>query len=270
VGGGESNHAGGWDATVGGGDHNTAAGSYATVGGGTHNIAAGSYATVGGGTVNTAAGDYSFVVGRRTANTNADHDGVFLFADSNDFDFPSTAANQFRVRAIGGAQIVTGIDGSGNPTWTCSVVNGNSWSCSSDRNLKENFTTVNGRDVLNRLSEVPILSWNAKGTDPNVKHLGPMAQDFYHAFNVGEDDTHISTIDLDGVSLAAIQGLYQIAQEKEARIGELEARLTALEQHMGTTQSSADLPIGWLLFGGLMLIGGCLIGQRWTRAGGRS
>jgi hypothetical protein len=84
-------------------------------------------------------GDYSFVVGLRAKNTDPSHDGVFLFADSNNFDFPSTAANQFRVRATGGAQFVLGIDASGNPTWTCSVSNGTSWACSSDRNLKENF-----------------------------------------------------------------------------------------------------------------------------------
>lgn len=42
-----------------------------------------------------------------------------------------------------------------------------------------------------------------------------MAQDFYTAFGLGDSDKAISTIDLDGVALAAIQGLYQVVQEKD-------------------------------------------------------
>ena len=34
-----------------------------------------------------------------------------------------------------------------------------------------------------------------------------MAQDFYSAFGVGEDNRHITSIDEDGVALAAIKGL---------------------------------------------------------------
>jgi hypothetical protein len=35
-----------------------------------------------------------------------------------------------------------------------------------------------------------------------------MAQDFSAAFHLGEETTGISTVDADGVALAAIQGLY--------------------------------------------------------------
>jgi hypothetical protein len=230
VGGGGGNTASGNYATVGGGGGNTASGPAATVGGGYLNTASGFYATVGGGVQNTAAGDYSFVVGRRAKNTNAAHEGVFLFADSNDFDFPSTAANQFRVRSTGGAQFVLGIDASGNPTWTCSVSNGTSWACSSDRNLKENLTLVDGRNVLAQLSALPIYTWSAKGGDPAVRHMGPMAQDFYSTFGLGTDDKTISTIDLDGVALVSIQALYQMSLEKDKKIEQLTKELEELRQ----------------------------------------
>jgi hypothetical protein len=59
--------------------------------------------------------------------------------------------------------------------------------------------------------------------------MGPVAQDFYAAFGLGEDEGHISTIDADGVALAAIQGLYALVQEQEAQIEDLEERLTALK-----------------------------------------
>jgi hypothetical protein len=200
------------------------------VGGGGNNIASGNSATVGGGANNTAAGDFSFVVGFRAKNTDPHHDGVFLFADSNNFDFPSTAANQFRVRATGGAQFVLGIDASGNPTWTCSVSNGTSWACSSDRNLKENLALVDGRQVLAQLSALPIYTWSAKGGDPAVRHMGPMAQDFYSIFRLGTDDKTISTIDLDGVALVSIQALYQMSLEKDKKIEQLTKELEELRQ----------------------------------------
>ena len=41
---------------------------------------------------------------------------------------------------------------------------------------------------------------------------------------------HITTVDADGVALAAIQGLYQVVQEKDAEIQMLKARLAALEE----------------------------------------
>jgi hypothetical protein len=236
VGGGVLNTASGSNSTVGGGSSNLASGSSSTVGGGYDNEASGTYATTPGGLQNVAAGSYSFASGSN-AKIAAGHPGSFLFGDSASAAFNSSAANEFAVRSRGGARFVLAIDGSGNPTWTCSVANGGSWSCSSDRNLKENLVPVDGRDVLERLSEVQVFRWNAKGRDPAVQHLGPMAQDFHAAFGLGEDDRHLSTIDLDGVALAAIQGLHRLVEDKEARIAALErqnaglqARIEALER----------------------------------------
>ena len=139
----------------------------------------------------------------------------------------------------------------------------------SDRNVKENFAPVDGRDILERLSTIPIEAWNYKNQDPSVRHIGPMAQDFYAAFGVGADDKYIATVDADGVALAAIQRLYQIVQEKDVQIAELEARLALLEQKMGgedagTTSSGSGLPSPWFLLVGLPL-GGLVLARRWQR-----
>ncbi len=99
----------------------------------------------------------------------------------------------------------------------------------SDRNLKENFTPVSPREVLDKVTALPISRWNFKG-DTATPHVGPMAQDFHAAFALGTDDKHIATVDADGVALAAIQGLNQKVEEKDARIAELERRLEKLEQ----------------------------------------
>ena len=99
----------------------------------------------------------------------------------------------------------------------------------SDRNLKEKFAPIDNRDILERVIGLPISSWTYK-SDATTRHIGPMAQDFYAAFNVGPDDKHIATVDADGVVLAAIQGLNQIVQEKDTELQTLKQRLAALEE----------------------------------------
>ncbi len=105
---------------------------------------------------------------------------------------------------------------------------------SSDRNLKEQFQPVNPTDVLDRVVNLPITSWNFK-QDAATRHIGPMAQDFYAAFNVGTDDRHIATVDEDGVALAAIQGLNEKLNAKDTEIKALEKRLDELEKIINAT-----------------------------------
>ena len=69
---------------------------------------------------------------------------------------------------------------------------------------------MDGHNVLQQLMSVPIRSWYYKGQNPSVRHVGPTAQDFAAAFHLGQDDHYISTVDADGVALAAIQELYRM------------------------------------------------------------
>jgi lipid II:glycine glycyltransferase (peptidoglycan interpeptide bridge formation enzyme) len=59
-----------------------------------------------------------------------------------------------------------------------------------------------------------------------------MAQDFYAAFALGDDERTMATIDLDGVALAAIQGLHQLAEERAARVEALEAQSAAQQEQI--------------------------------------
>ena len=104
VGGGMFNTASGFIAAVSGGERNTASGYDATVGGGSYNTASGSYATVPGGALNSATMSYTLAAGRRAQ---ANHVGAFVWADSTDADFASTANDQFLIRAAGGVGINT-------------------------------------------------------------------------------------------------------------------------------------------------------------------
>ena len=96
---------GGSLATIAGGQQNAASGDRAAVGGGWLNRASSAFACVPGGIQNVASGFSSFAAGKRAK---ALHPGAFVWADSTEADFVSTADNQFSVRASGGAVFQTG------------------------------------------------------------------------------------------------------------------------------------------------------------------
>ncbi|MGH8733441.1 MAG: tail fiber domain-containing protein, partial [Burkholderiales bacterium] len=98
----------------------------------------------------------------------------------------------------------------------------------SSRTIKTGIAPVNAKDVLARVAALPLAEWQYK-TDLGVRHVGPMAEDFYAAFGFGADDAHISPSDQAGVALAAVQALNQAVSDKNAEISELKARLAALE-----------------------------------------
>jgi hypothetical protein len=100
----------------------------------------------------------------------------------------------------------------------------------SDRALKANFATVDPTDILQRVRELPITTWNYTSDDPAVRHVGPMAQDFAALFAVGADDRHIHALDGQGVALAAIQGLLAQIDDLQADNARLAARVAALER----------------------------------------
>jgi hypothetical protein len=71
-----------------------------------------------------------------------------------------------------------------------------------------------------------MMEWNFKGEDPNIRHIGPIAQDFHAAFHLnGSDDTKISHIDPAGVAIVGVKGLLY-------RVKDLEAQNAALEREV--------------------------------------
>jgi hypothetical protein len=112
--------------------------------------------------------------------------------------------------------------------------------------LKSNVVPLNDSAVLAKVAALPITEWSYTA-ERGVRHVGPMAQDFYAAFGVGEDNRHITSIDEDGVALAAIKALHAenarlraenvrfqdqslgMRKEFEAANARLQTRLAALE-----------------------------------------
>jgi hypothetical protein len=198
-----------------------------------------SLANVSGG---LAPGTSYTVIGNQTGGIGS----AVVFIDNNNIS--SGDAPALRVIANGGANSGALSVSSQNPQLTgllaqfgnsnafvVSITNDGTIYCkatvlSSDRNVKENFTVLDGRTVLDKLAALPVTEWNYKDDAADKKHIGPVAQDFHAAFGLnGTDDRHISTMDEGGVALAAIQGLNEKLDEKNAEITALKDRLAALE-----------------------------------------
>ncbi len=125
------------------------------------------------------------------------------------------------------------------------------FTASSDRDRKENFQPVEGEEVLGKIRELSLTSWNFIGHDPKqFRHYGPVAQDFFAAF--GHDGvgtigtpTTITSTDMDGILMVAAQALEKRTAEQEKRIvkemnalrvenADLKARLEAVERRLGS------------------------------------
>ena len=237
IAGGLSNNIGtsSYSSTIAGGYTNAIGTSspYSTIGGGSANEIAPDalYATIPGGRANYAT-NYAFAAGR---GAHARHTGSFVWGDSTDSrGLASSAADQFTVRASGGVRFFS------NGALTSGVKldpGDTSWSSISDRNVKKHRTPVDGPAVLEKLAALPVEWWRYQWeADDSPPHLGPMAQDFKQAFYPGRDDTQISTLEFDGVALAAIQGLNQKVEDRsqrtEVRSQKLEAENEALKKEV--------------------------------------
>ena len=244
----------GYYGTVGGGEGNTASGSGATVGGGEDNTASGTQATVPGGDFNTASGDYSFASGN---NAKAADNGAFVWndgslyhdSDGNGFDdgFSSakdvagsgvTGTDTFHASAQGGFRFVTG---SSSVTYISGGSSG--WATTSTRAAKTNIDSVDPTQVLEGVADMEVATWEYKDEDgegTGERHIGPMAEDFHAAVDVGTSDEHINSINADGVALAAIQGLAERLNEKADRIEELKQASERKDERIEELESEAE------------------------------
>jgi hypothetical protein len=102
----------------------------------------------------------------------------------------------------------------------------------SDRNAKTHIKPIDNKTILERVDKLPITSWDFK-TDPNKRHVGPMAQDFHAAFGLdGDDDKHINLTDIAGVSLAAIQELSREMKVKDQQMGAKDEEIGRLKSQL--------------------------------------
>lgn len=96
----------------------------------------------------------------------------------------------------------------------------------SDKNRKMAIIPVDSEEILKKVSMLPVAAWTYKqDAEEGIRHIGPMAQDFYALFGTGASETGISTIDTSGVALAAIQALTAQNEELLQRLEMLEKKV---------------------------------------------
>jgi len=96
--------------------------------------------------------------------------------------------------------------------------------------------------VLDKVASLPISRWSYK-SERGVSHVGPMAQDFYAAFKLGADDKHITSIDEDGVALAAIKALHAENRSVRAENRSMRAENVQLRARLTTVEASHSAQI---------------------------
>jgi len=242
------------NATIAGGvanDIGNNSGSSA-IGGGTQNIIADNAqaATIPGGYENAVGtgASYAFAAGRRAK---ANHTGAFVWADSTDADFASTAADQFLIRAAGGVGI--GRSPTANDLeveGTASKTVAGSWLANSDARIKTDVRTVTG--ALDKLAQVRPVEFRYTGEyrtqHPSIEdrsYLNVIAQEFQQVFPEavkrsgdklpnGDDILQVDTYPLTIYSAAAIQELNRKftdeLKRRDAENAELKQRLEKLER----------------------------------------
>ena len=185
----------------------------------------------------TANNDYSVAIGYRASNNT--HTGTITLSAEDGTSTDSVRAQadrEFRVRAAGGIRLRVSAAANGNTPGAggnvgCDLTSAvPSWTCASSRTLKENYLAVDGEDVLRRMRSVPVTTWSMIGADPGVRHLGPVAEDFWDAFGLGLGRTAIGLGDIDGVNFIAVQALEARTTQLRQAQEELSVRTTQLRQ----------------------------------------
>ena len=113
----------------------------------------------------------------------------------------------------------------------------------SDRASKENFKEVDCEDVLEKISELPITTWNYKTDEDAVRHMGPVAQDFHAAFELGDSEKTIATSDKVGITLAAVKAINKKLDASQKEVRQKNDQLRELGERVEFLEDALELLI---------------------------
>lgn len=217
---------------------------------------------------NVASGAASVALGYH-AHTNA-RQGSFVFADRSTVDTIRAGTNHSaNWRTSGGFRIFTTSNLSTGMTFQSGVsvsnwgqanaviststgallTTGGVWQNASDVNRKHRFEQISNEEILDKLRKLPVTRWSYKTEADNIRHIGPMAQDFFAAFGLGSDNRGIGTVDADGVALAGIKALEERTRNLAAELENLKADNAALRQQMQDNNRNS-----WMTYAGIGLL----------------
>lgn len=245
IGGGYDNDATGWRCVIGGGTFNSASGYLSTIAGGEANVASGQRVAIGGGYRHNVAGDYSAIPGgyADTATVNATYSlafgrGVYINVASRVMFFDGSVSGRLAVNRDdrdGGAGYPLHVGTNSTNGNGAYLTPGGIWTNGSSRTFKENFQPLDSSELLDKISNLSVTSWNYKNS--TERHIGPMAEDIVGAFDVGairesdgqRDNQYLSSSDVAGIALAGVQELLKKIEALEKKNADLEKRINELE-----------------------------------------
>ena len=150
----------------------------------------------------------------------ADDDDKWFFthAAGNDGNFEITS----ELNSSGSFTLAFVLEPGGDATLAGSLTE------NSDKNNKMAIQPIDADEVLEKVASLPVSSWTYKhDAESGVRHIGPMAQDFYALFGTGASETGISTLDTSGVALAAIKALHAENAQLRSDLDDLKALIEA-------------------------------------------
>jgi hypothetical protein len=115
-----------------------------------------------------------------------------------------------------------------------------SYLTASSRDIKRQIEEIDGKTILLKLDKLGIHEWSYKSR-PNVRHIGPMAEEFYATFEFGPDDKYISSANAAGLALAAAKALKEQNDELRAELtnlGNLQEEVNTLREELKTLKAS--------------------------------
>jgi hypothetical protein len=115
------------------------------------------------------------------------------------------------------------------------VTTGGVWTNGSSRLFKEKFNVLDASEILAKITKLDIESWYFKNSEEF--HIGPVAEDFYALFGTGDRNSkevnkYLSSSDVAGVGLLAIQELVKQNGEQKAQIEKQQDEINSLKSEI--------------------------------------
>ncbi|GAA6184275.1 tail fiber domain-containing protein [Aliiglaciecola sp. NS0011-25] len=138
----------------------------------------------------------------------------------------------------GSGTVEAQLDASGNLAISGTLTQGSS------RTYKTNILPIDVDSIIAKLANLPMATWSYLN-NTEVQHIGPMAEDFYAAFEFGADEKHIAPGDMAAIALITAKklnedtvSLSEKVQQKDAEISELKSQLADLLIRMNKLESN--------------------------------
>ncbi|MFA6357645.1 MAG: tail fiber domain-containing protein [Candidatus Omnitrophota bacterium] len=140
-------------------------------------------------------------------------------------DLPGYAVDTYPTLKTNGTYIFFSAGG----VYSAYMSSGGVWTAASSRDMKENFVELNPLEILAKIEKLPVMEWNYKSENANIKHIGPFAEDFYALFKLnGSDNKHLAHIDPPGVALVGIKALSVKINKQQQEIEKLQREIEEL------------------------------------------